>query len=74
MPVMDFFVSMLGFFLFVAWFWVLITVLSDIFRNKDMSGGTKALWVLFVIVIPWLGVLAYIIVHGDGITDRKLRA
>ena len=74
MPVMDFFVSMLGFFLFVAWFWVLITVLSDIFRNKDTSGGKKALWVLFVIVIPWLGVLAYIIAHGDGIADRKLRA
>jgi hypothetical protein len=74
MPVMDFFVSMLGFFLFVAWFWVLIIVLSDVFRNKGMSGGTKALWVLFVIVIPWLGVLAYIIVHGDGIADRKLRA
>ena len=74
MPVMDFLASMLGFFLFVAWFWVLITVLSDIFRHKDMSGGVKALWVLFVIVIPWLGVIVYIIVNGAGMSDRRLRA
>jgi hypothetical protein len=74
MPVMDVLMSMLGFFLFVAWFWVLITVLSDIFRSRDISGGIKALWVLFVIVIPWLGVLIYIVVHGEGITDRKLVA
>ena len=67
-------VVMLGFFLFVAWFWVFIVVLSDIFRHEDMSGGTKALWVLFVIVIPWLGVLIYIIVNGAGLSDRRLRA
>ena len=74
MPLMDFFASMFVFFLFVAWFWVLISVLSDIFRHPEMSGGTKALWVLFVIVIPWLGVLIYIIVNGAGMTDRRLRA
>ena len=74
MPLMDFFASMFVFFLFVAWFWVLIVVLSDIFRHEEMSGGAKALWVLFVIVIPWLGVLVYIIVNGAGMTDRRLRA
>jgi hypothetical protein len=74
MPLMDFFASMFVFFLFVAWFWVLIVVLSDIFRHEEMSGGTKALWVLFVIVIPWLGVLIYIIVNGAGMNDRRLRA
>jgi hypothetical protein len=73
MPLIDFFASMLGFFLFVAWFWVLITVLSDIFRHPEMSGGVKALWVLFVIVIPWLGVLIYIIANGVGMTGRRLR-
>ena len=72
MPVMDLLLSMLGFFLFIAWFWVLILVLSDIFRNGDMSGGSKAFWVFFVIVIPWLGVLVYIIAHGDGVVDRRM--
>jgi hypothetical protein len=72
MPVMDFLLSMLGFFLFIAWFWVVILVLSDIFRNGDMSGGSKALWVFFVIVIPWLGVLVYIIAHGDGMMGRRM--
>jgi hypothetical protein len=74
MPVMDFLASMLGFFLFIAWFWVLIMVLSDIFRSRQVAGGTRALWTLFVILIPWLGVLVYIIVHGRGISDRKLHA
>ncbi len=73
MPLMDFFAAMFGFFLFVAWFWVLITVLSDIFRHREMSGGTKAVWVLFVIVIPWLGILIYILVNGAGMADRRLR-
>ena len=70
---MDFFAAMFGFFLFVAWFWVLITVLSDIFRHREMSGGTKAVWVLFVIEIPWLGILIYILVNGAGMADRRLR-
>lgn len=72
MPVMDVIVSMLGFFLFVAWFWVLILVLSDVFRSEQLSGGGKAGWVFFVILIPWLGVLVYIIAHGDGLMDRRL--
>lgn len=74
MPVMDLLVSMLGFFLFVAWLWVLVLVLSDIFRNDEIQGGWRALWVLFVIVIPWLGVLIYIIAFGDGMNgsgDRR---
>lgn len=74
MPLMDSFAVMFGLFLFVAWFWVLITVLSDIFRHREMSGGTKALWVVLVIVVPWLGVLIYIIINGAGMTERRLRA
>ena len=72
MPVLDVMVSMLGFFIFVAWFWVVVTVLSDIFRTERLSGAAKAGWVFFVIVIPWLGVLGYIIVHGDGMMGRRL--
>jgi hypothetical protein len=63
---------MLIFFLFIAWIWVLISVIADIFRS-DMSGGAKALWVIFVILIPWLGVLVYLIANGDKMADRSVR-
>ncbi|MDJ0952314.1 MAG: PLDc N-terminal domain-containing protein [Acidimicrobiia bacterium] len=72
MPVLDVLFSMLIFFLFIAWIWVLISVISDIFRS-DMSGWSKALWVLFVIILPWLGVLIYLIVNGDDMADRSAK-
>jgi hypothetical protein len=72
MPLFDLFWSMLWFFLFVAWIWVLISVVSDIFRSQDMGGFAKALWVIFVIVIPWLGVLVYLIARGDSMADRNM--
>lgn len=74
MPIFDVFWSMLWFFLFVAWIFVLISVISDIFRSKDMGGGGKAIWVIFVIVIPWLGVLVYLIARGDSMADRQVAA
>lgn len=58
------------FFLLVAWIWVVISVISDIFTSKDLSGWSKGLWVLFVIILPWLGVLAYLIIRGDGMQER----
>ena len=70
------FLHMLGsifmFFLLVAWIWVVISVLTDIFRSKDINGWVKGLWVLFVIVMPWLGVLAYLIMRGDGMQKRTM--
>ncbi len=70
------FLHMLGsifmFFLLVAWIWVVISVLTDIFRSKDINGWIKGAWVLFVIVMPWLGVLAYLIVRGDGMQKRTM--
>src|SRR6056297_3911518 len=59
-------------FLLVAWFWVVISVVADVFRSRDMRGISKALWVLFIILIPWLGVLAYIIVRGDRMEANQL--
>src|SRR6056297_200987 len=59
-------------FLLVAWIWVVISVLADVFRSRDMRGISKALWVLFIILIPWLGVLAYIIVRGDRMQENQL--
>jgi len=66
--------SIMLLFLLVAWFWVLISVVADIFQSKDLSGIAKALWIGFVIVIPWLGVLAYIIARGDRMQEHTLEA
>ena len=71
-PFLDIFWSMFIFFLFVIWIWILITVFSDIFRRKDIGGGTKALWIIFVIVLPYLGVLIYLIANHDGMADRNI--
>ncbi len=62
------------FFLFVAWIWVVISVISDIFRSKDINGWTKGLWVMFVIITPWLGVLFYLIFRGDGMQERTMQS
>lgn len=74
MPVLDVFWTMLWLFLFIAWFWTVIAVVGDIFRSQDMAGGAKAIWILFVIVIPWLGVLVYLIARGRGMAQRQYDA
>lgn len=61
-------------FLLIAWFWVLISVVADIFRSQDISGVAKALWIGFVIIIPWLGVLVYIIARGDRMQEHAADA
>ena len=69
-PILDFFLTMLYFFLFVIWIWLLITVFIDIFRSHDMGGWAKALWVIFIIVMPYLGVLVYLIARGGKMHER----
>ena len=69
-PILDFFLTMLYFFLFVIWIWLLITVFIDIFRSHDMGGVAKALWVIFVIVLPFLGVFVYLIARGGKMHER----
>jgi hypothetical protein len=71
-PFLDILWTMFIFFLFVIWIWILITVFADIFRRKDVGGGTKALWIIFVIVLPYLGVLVYLIANHDGMADRNI--
>jgi hypothetical protein len=71
-PFLDILWTMFIFFLFIIWIWILITVFSDIFRRKDVGGGTKALWIIFVIVLPYLGVLVYLIANHDGMADRNI--
>ena len=58
------FLSMLEFFFFIIWLWLLIVVFADIFRSRDLSGWAKALWTIFVIILPYIGVLIYLIVRG----------
>jgi hypothetical protein len=62
--------AMIIFFAFVIWIWLLITVFVDIFRRKDCGGFTKALWIIFVIVFPYLGVLIYLIANHHGMAER----
>lgn len=71
-PLLDIFWTMLEFFFFFAWIWLLIIVLSDIFRSRDLNGFAKALWVLFVIVIPLVGVLVYLIARGGSMHERAI--
>ena len=63
---------MLEFFLWILWFFLLFRIIGDIFRNHDASGWTKALWMVFVIILPFLGVLIYVIVNGSGMGKRDI--
>jgi len=64
--------SFLVFFAWVIWFWLLITVFGDLFRRHDVSGWGKAGWIIFVIILPYLGVLIYLIAEHEGMADRNL--
>jgi membrane protein implicated in regulation of membrane protease activity len=72
-PLLGVFWTILEVFLFVIWFWILITVFIDIFRSQDLSGGAKALWFLFVLFIPLIGVLVYLIARGSSMQERATR-
>ncbi|MBV8560096.1 MAG: SHOCT domain-containing protein [Acidimicrobiia bacterium] len=65
--------SMLYFFLFFIWIWLLITVFADIFRSHDLSGGGKALWCIFVIFLPYLGVFVYLIARGKKMGEHAMQ-
>jgi len=69
-PILDFFLTMLYFFLFVIWIWLLIMVFMDIFRSHDMGGWSKALWAIFIIILPFLGVFVYLIARGGKMHER----
>jgi hypothetical protein len=70
-PFLDVFWTILVFFFWVIWIWILITILIDIFARRDISGWGKAAWALFVIVLPYLGVFIYLITQHDGMADRS---
>ena len=66
--------SLLWFFMFFIWIWILITVFADIFRSHDLSGWAKAIWVIFVIFIPYLGVFVYLIARGHKMSEHAQEA
>jgi hypothetical protein len=72
-PFLDVMWTMLVFFAWVIWFWLLITVFGDVFRRRDISGWGKAAWIIFVIVLPYLGVLVYLIAQHDGMAERNVK-
>ena len=72
-PFLDLLWTMFLFFLFIIWIWILITVFADIFRRRDASGFTKVLWIIFVILLPYLGVFIYLIANHDGMAERNVK-
>jgi ABC-type multidrug transport system fused ATPase/permease subunit len=69
-PLADLFGTMLGLFIFIIWFWLLIVIFGDIFRSHDMGGVAKALWVIFIIILPFLGIFVYLIARGGKMHER----
>jgi Tfp pilus assembly protein PilO len=72
-PFLDILWTMIIFFAWVAWIWILIVILGDVFRRRDIGGWAKAAWVIFMIVLPFVGVLAYMIAEHDGIAERQAK-
>jgi hypothetical protein len=70
-PFLDVLWTMIIFFAWVIWFWLLITVFGDLFRRHDIGGGKKTVWTIFLIFLPFLGVFAYLLANGDGMAKRN---
>ena len=72
-PFLEFLWAMIVFFAWIAWIWIAITCFIDIFRRHDIGGWSKALWIVFIIVIPFLGVLVYLIAQHDNMRERSVK-
>jgi len=70
-PLLSVVITMMWFFLFFLWIWIAITVLVDVFRSHDMSGFAKALWLIFIVVVPFLGVLVYLLARGHKMQEHQ---
>jgi len=74
MPLLHVLLSIFEFFILVAWIWVVIAVISDVFRSNDLNGLERALWVIGIIIVPLVGVLVYLIIRGDSMAERSAQA
>jgi Short C-terminal domain/Phospholipase_D-nuclease N-terminal len=72
-PLLDAFLTILWFFLWLLWIFLVVWIILDVFRNRELGGWSKAGWVLLIILLPLIGLLAYVIVHGDRLPDRRER-
>ena len=72
-PILDIFLTTLYFFLFIIWIWLLFMVFIDIFRSHDMGGVVKAVWLIALLIFPFLGLLIYVIVRGSGMAERDAK-
>lgn len=72
-PFLDILWTMIIFFAWIAWLWIAITIFADVFRRKDIGGGKKTLWVVFVIILPFLGALCYLLANHDGMAERSIK-
>lgn len=70
-PVLDVFWTMFEIFAFVVWFWLLVIILMDVFRSRDLSGAGKVAWTVFVLFLPLIGILAYLLIRGRGMHERS---
>jgi hypothetical protein len=70
-PFLDVFWTLIVFFLWVAWFWLLISIATDVFRRHDIGGGKKTAWLIFMLFVPFIGVLAYLIANSDDMARRS---
>jgi Short C-terminal domain/Phospholipase_D-nuclease N-terminal len=70
----DILLTVFEIFLFVVWVWILFTIITDLFRNHEMSGWLKAFWLIFLVFIPYITALIYLIVYGSDMRERQLRA
>lgn len=67
----NFLVDVFAIFLFILWFWLLVGICGDLFRRQDISGFAKVLWIIFLIVLPYLGIFAYLLTQGRGMSERE---
>jgi hypothetical protein len=72
-PFLDILWTLIIFFTWVIWIWIMIIILADVFRRRDIGGWSKALWVIFLIVLPFLGALVYLIANHDGMAERSTK-
>ena len=72
-PFLDVLWTMIIFFTWVVWIWIMVVILTDVFRRRDISGWGKAAWTVFVVIIPWIGVLVYLIANHQGMADRRVK-